>query len=762
MKKVLPIATGLAAFLCQGSVSAWNPGTYPAPTKDLAVNRQSRNDVISFWHGVYMESEGFRSRMGWTGNYATAAGAEGTNSTAFVGDMERRLNYFRAMSGVPANAVMDTASTVVILGSDDHKPPPTTKKAAAAQRAALMMTMSHNRLTGSNPAFSHNPPVNATWTAVPWSANFRGLIALGLHGPDAITAYMREDDVNGIGAENKDAGHRRWLARATATNFATGDIPPSPDLSRLASNVLYVIQNPSENQSVAPAFVTYPNEGFFPAPLNAKFWSLSYPGAGFGSAAVSVTRVGGAAVPVTIRSRNFQAGEPAIVWEVPAEHAAKSFTEDRTYQVTVSGITGAGVPASHSYQFTFIDPDVLTSDQTLSGTSAPHPPTPATYTFTPPPQAEGLRVNTYREILFSSLETADLGAPTTIINLTSGSYPFLSSTTFSTRPAIGPIAGDRSFRLTHPTSQSPPDQIFELGRQFIPVTGTSLTFQYRRGFMFPGSKLVVETSADGGVTWVQAGATISGTKNANGNASIDPSVTAGSVPMPNSTVPLILRFRYFATADPDGFVRVFDHATFPSEPTGIFIDSIAVTNASWLEPRKANELSTNARAFTLDESTRGGPMLVGEKWHLTLQTKLGNRWFPDGPLKTVIPSDTPPLSPYEIWAGDNPGLTGGFDDDDDDDGVPNGIEYAFYTNPLSSTVFSPEIIIPPCGSVFSIRQPLAAPRAGVTYEAECSESLSGGWTSQNVTVTIADGTITATAPRPPSGRCFLRWKITSL
>lgn len=131
--------------------------------------------------------------------------------------------------------------------------------------------------------------------------------------PDAITGYILEDVLNAQGAENSAAGHRRWQMRSTATYFATGDIPGFFDVTdlstrRAAANVLYVVQHPGETASVAPAFVEYPPAGFFPAPLNTKFWSLTYPGANFGTATVSVTQVGGAAVTATIRNRDLPLG----------------------------------------------------------------------------------------------------------------------------------------------------------------------------------------------------------------------------------------------------------------------------------------------------------------------------------------------------------------------------------------------------------------------------------------------------------------------
>jgi hypothetical protein len=750
------IAAGVAPILAVGTASAWTPGTYPAPSRDLTVDRQSRNDVLAFWHGVYQASEGFQSRMNWSGSYATSAGAEGTTSAAFIGDMERRLNYFRAMSGIPANAAMNSGSTVLIEGGDTFVAPASTTKDAAAQRAALMMAMSYDPTTKQNPAFSHNPPVSSVWDAVPWNANHKGNIALNINGPDAITAYMREESLNGLGAENSVAGHRRWLTRASSTDFATGDVPAFLDplvgdsSRRQAANVIYVLQKPGESATVPPVFTSYPSSGFFPAPLNTRFWSLTYPGANFNTAKVNIAQVGGSAVTATIRSTNFGAADPTIVWEVPTAHAATSFPQDRSYSVTVSGISGTGIPTSHSYQITLVNPDKLTSDQSLSGTGVPHPATPATYTFTPPPLAEALRVNTYREIPVSWTETAEAGTASSIIDRTSGTYTFLSSTTFPTSPPIRPITGLRSFRLTHATSQSPADQIFELGRQILPNASATITFKYRRGYMATSSKLAIESSADDGVSWSQIGSTISGISD----STVNDSVLNGSAPILASTSPVLIRFRYYATPG-----LIYTHDQSSNEPTGILIDTITLDNTDWLEPRKTNDLVGSATSFVLDTNTQGSPMVVGEQWNLALQTKLGNRWFPDGPLKSIVPSSTPPLTPYEIWETENPGLTGGFGDDHDGDGLPNGIEYAFFTDPKSGTIDITQVTLPPGGPDVSIQRPLPTVRQGFTYAAECSESLSGDWSSQSVVVTISGGTLKASAPRPSSGKCFLRWKV---
>lgn len=54
--------------------------------------------------------------------------------------------------------------------------------------------------------------------------------------------------------------------------------------------------------------------------------------------------------------------------------------------------------------------------------------------------------------------------------------------------------------------------------------------------------------------------------------------------------------------------------------------------------------------------------------------------------------------------------------------------------------------------------PSIPPPAAVPWRSASNDN----WTSENVTVTISGGFITATVPRPVSGKCFLRWKISLL
>ena len=81
------------------SAHAWTPGVgNESDTTGLSVDTQSRNDVISFWNCVYMESENFENLS--------------TSSQEFKDVEQRRINYYRAMAGMTAS--IDLTSTSLI------------------------------------------------------------------------------------------------------------------------------------------------------------------------------------------------------------------------------------------------------------------------------------------------------------------------------------------------------------------------------------------------------------------------------------------------------------------------------------------------------------------------------------------------------------------------------------------------------------------------------------------------------------------------
>src|SRR5260221_2749352 len=167
------------------------PAAASAPS-GFVIDPSSRERARVFFRTVYAASENVPS--GWTGS--VAGGNAGTTSASFKDAVQRRVNYFRAMAGIPAGVTFDAT-----YNSKD-------------QQAALMMS--------ANDSLSHAPPSSWTdYTAGGAEAAGHSDLFLGYYGPQAITGYIED-----FGSPNASAGHRRWgLSPQTETEGARG-IPP--------------------------------------------------------------------------------------------------------------------------------------------------------------------------------------------------------------------------------------------------------------------------------------------------------------------------------------------------------------------------------------------------------------------------------------------------------------------------------------------------------------------------------------------------------
>ena len=599
----------------------------------FSVNNQDRNDVIAFWHAVYQASEGYEQRIGWTGNYT---GIPGKTSVEFARDIERRLNYFRAMCGVPANATVNSNAPVVIKPGQIHQPAPNVSKAEAAQLAALMLIHNYNPTTGANPGFSHDPlPAVTGWSKAAWNACAHGNLAFGLFGPGAVSEYFIEELATGTStsAWNALVGHRRWLLNPKATSFASGD-QPGTSASRPPTNALYVIQNNNELKAdPTPGFVAYPAPGYFPAPLNSRYWSFSLAGADFSSAKVVLTDSFEKSVKLTGVTSNTSYGDPALLWEVSGSAAVQSVSADTTFKVKVTGIKGIGIPSAVDYSVTLINPDQIVWNQLIVGPVVIPPGKESVYAFTPPTNAEALAVTTFLKRPVNWSENAENPAAMKIIDRSSANYPLIASR--SRFPGFGGVAGNRSFNLTFPSfydllHRGVPAEIFEIDRDILPGSKAQLRFLYRRGYMTPGSAMAVEVSNDRGLTWKALGRPITGVSSRY----YDEDVSAAALKLPISDKPLRIRFRYFTQPN----TTIYTHDAAPTSPTGIFIDDITMTNCQWLEPKRSTTLQKNARQFRLNSRSAGGKLEKNNEWLIGLRVKLGGKWFPAGSLKKVVVS----------------------------------------------------------------------------------------------------------------------------
>lgn len=642
---------------------AWSPGTsFPTATNGFVVDPMDRSDVISFYNCIYTASENYAADMGWTGSIS--GGNPGTTTAAFKNDVLRRINFYRALAGLPADVFFDPV------------------KSNKDQQAALMISRNNSTI--------HNPPSSwLSYTADGAAAIANSNLALGVYGPPAIDAYMID-----AGAGNQVVGHRRWLLYSLGQSMGTGDIrggstPP------YSSNALWVS---GDFKSSGPVqFVTWPNSGYSPFPLMPQRWSLSYPGAHFNTATIAM-KVAGIPVSTTIISKtdNFY-GDNSLVWTATGLPA--NITTDVPCSVTVSGISGSGVPTSYSYSVILFDPNFLGDSVTITGPATP-PIAGTIYTFNQIQDADAYELRVSQTDTSAWTEGAENAPTPQIQQNTTGTYPLRQSGLVRT--------GAKAFQLVTPTYA---EQSFTITRDIIPSATSYLKWYDRARYTVANSTLSAEISTDSGATWT----TVFSRNGAGLYTNLwDSAWLSRSVSLGTYTGKTV-RVRFIMRMSPLGSVPGV------SSEYGFFIDDITVTNATQLGTTTTSALSGNAESFPLNATTAGGPLVIGKTYFLRVRPFVGNRWFGDGPKKTVTAIATPPG--YAGWVAQYPLATEGVNGDHDGDGIPNGVEYAFGFNPL---VFNPSSALPQpvrTGNSYSVSYTVPSGTVGVTYGARWSPDL---------------------------------------
>jgi hypothetical protein len=343
-----PPSLGPAPVLDADSVAAFSSAATPRGI-GLVVDTSSRPQVVDLYKNVY--DPALKVAHGWTGSVQTCN--PGTVSAAYASAETQLLNYYRAMTGLPADVGEDLAAS------------------AKADDAALMMR--------ANNALSHSPPSSwICYTAAGAEAASKSNLALGASGAYAISLYMADP-----GSGNYAAGHRRWLLYPPLVAVGRGDTD--------WTNALWVLpsaQHPLWGaRPTSPEWVRWPPAGYVPHHVVYDRWSLSRnPSADFSSANVSMT-LDGRSIGVTKLAIVNGYGDNTLVWE-PAPISKGSGFPDQVARVTVSNILVGGTPRSVTYDVTIIDPWLATGPsptptRTPTPTSTPTPSRTPTRTPTP-------------------------------------------------------------------------------------------------------------------------------------------------------------------------------------------------------------------------------------------------------------------------------------------------------------------------------------------------------------------------------------------
>jgi uncharacterized protein YkwD len=296
----------------------------------------SRESVIGF----YVQ----RDQVPVTWNGSVSACNAGDTPDALKQSMLRRINYFRAMAGVPASITLSPAFN------------------AAAQKAALMMS--------ANGRLSHSP--DASWRCYT-ADGARGAgssnIGLGIAGPGIVDLYMKD-----YGASNAPVGHRRWLLYPQARQMGTGDVPSSSE--GRAANAIWIMDGTfgTTRPATRDGFVAWPPPGFVPHQVVFPRWSFSMHGADFSAATVSMAS-NGAAWPVKIEALASGYGEPTLVW-IPNNMTDGALwptppASDQVIDVTVANVKIGAAMRSFTYRVTVIDP--ISDNNPPVAVNAPEP-----------------------------------------------------------------------------------------------------------------------------------------------------------------------------------------------------------------------------------------------------------------------------------------------------------------------------------------------------------------------------------------------------
>jgi len=243
----------------------------------------------------------------------------GTSDATFRSATIDRVNYYRAMAGVPATIIEEA------------------ELSAKAQEAAIMMS-AEGRL-------SHEPDAGfACYNPTGAEAAANSNLYLGRNGPNAIDGYIEDP-----GEDNADVGHRNTILHPPTRRMGVGDV----DRSELgySANALWVFDSRVFDEGVAghqspmreaDRFVAWPPRGYIPAPLIHPRWSFTLAGADVSAAEVTMfdpaAAEGEGEVPLRVVSRTGAPGHvplPTVVWEPEINLSPE---RDTDYVIVITGI----------------------------------------------------------------------------------------------------------------------------------------------------------------------------------------------------------------------------------------------------------------------------------------------------------------------------------------------------------------------------------------------------------------------------------------
>ncbi len=443
------------------------PSVQPPVTGGLVVDTDAREEVRSFYNGIFPTSENIPQDSTADASSCTP----GHNSDAFQNAELLRINWYRAMAGLPASIYLDPIDVWV------------------SQQMAVIMS--------ANNALNHNPPSDYLCYNSFAASYAGGDQSLGADGADATTDFIWD-----FGANNSEVGHRRWILYPEEIVMGVGDLAGSG--TNAASNLTFVFDSRSfgSRPATRQPYVSWPSEGYTPYQVVFPYWSfgLSNGVANLTNATVTMTS-NGVPVSVAIQPIRIGYGEDTLVW-VPmgldATTEGTSFPFDGTdtvYNVTIGNIIYNGSPIQYSYNVTVFDPAVPGSDYIPTAMTGPGQiPARTTTTFSAVAPAD-TNVTSYNFL------TAQLTPGSLTDNANNGlaNFSVVPTNNYSVITS-SPFGDGNCFNLEHYGADYFP-QLLQFAETFLPAINASLSFESALGFATTNEVARVQVSADGGENW---------------------------------------------------------------------------------------------------------------------------------------------------------------------------------------------------------------------------------------------------------------------
>ncbi|MDI9546845.1 MAG: CAP domain-containing protein [Chloroflexota bacterium] len=302
----------------------WLPAVF-VDYQNLVVDPKYREGSRDFYRNVYLASEDVPHA--WSGDYESCD--PGDTSRQYKATVRLRVNYFRAMAGVPADISLSPELNRMV------------------QAAALIMSR--------NDELSHYPPTEwACHSAGGALAANHSNLYLGHVGALAVSGYIEDE-----GENNYKVGHRRWILCPQSRTFGTGDVPGTPDYRFWPANALWVVDSYhyyDPRPATRDEFVAWPPPGYVPGPVVFPRWSFSYDDADFTEATVHMT-ANGADIAVRLEPLAYNCCENTLVWIPDIDFATLDLAQDRSFKVSVRDVWMGGMKRSFDYTVTVFDPE---------------------------------------------------------------------------------------------------------------------------------------------------------------------------------------------------------------------------------------------------------------------------------------------------------------------------------------------------------------------------------------------------------------------